>query len=177
MREIDVELDQIVGYHAFPSAKFESLFVRFVITNLPPGLLSRRHAPTKLTSTRRSGSSPRHVLSLESLRRPQIRGITEWVPEDLEHVAERRQRADAAIAVRSSAGATELTGAVSLSQRAWNAVDIVRRVRMDVESIGEPHKKIEERTIVDRFSDLGIAPTDVSQSLDLLVGDAIRVSS
>ena len=48
---------------------------------------------------------------------------------------------------------------------------------MDVEGVGEADEQIEERPIVDRFSDLSIAPTGVAQSLDLLVGDAIRVSS
>ena len=48
---------------------------------------------------------------------------------------------------------------------------------MDVEGVGEADEQIEERPIVDRFSDLSIAPTGAAQSLDLLVGDAIRVSS
>jgi len=48
---------------------------------------------------------------------------------------------------------------------------------MDVKGVSEPYEEIEERPVVDRFSDLGVAPAGLPQSLDLLVGDAIGVSS
>ena len=44
---------------------------------------------------------------------------------------------------------------------------------MDVKGIREAHEEIEERAIVDRFRDLGVAPSGLAQSLDLLVRDAI----
>ena len=46
---------------------------------------------------------------------------------------------------------------------------------MDVKGIREAHEEIEERAIVHRFRNLGVAPAGVAQSLDLFVGDAIGV--
>ena len=46
---------------------------------------------------------------------------------------------------------------------------------MDVEGIRETHEEVEERPIVDCFRNLGVAPTGLAQSLDLLVRDAIGV--
>ena len=60
-------------------------------------------------------------------------------------------------------------------QDAWNARCIVRRIRMDVEGIRETHEEVEERPLVDRFRNLGVAPPGLAQSLDLLVRDAIGV--
>jgi len=47
---------------------------------------------------------------------------------------------------------------------------------MNVKGIGKTHEKVEERTIVNRFSNLRVIPADVAQCLDLLIGDAIGVS-
>ena len=46
---------------------------------------------------------------------------------------------------------------------------------MDVEGIGEAHEEVEERAVVDGFGDLGVGPPNLTQSLDLLVRDAIGV--
>ena len=46
---------------------------------------------------------------------------------------------------------------------------------MDVKGIREAHEEIEERAVVYRFRNLGIAPAGVAQPLDLLVGNAIGV--
>jgi hypothetical protein len=46
---------------------------------------------------------------------------------------------------------------------------------MDVEGIRETYEEIEERPIVDRFRDLGVAPAGLAQTLHLVVGDAIGV--
>src|SRR5438445_7370402 len=47
---------------------------------------------------------------------------------------------------------------------------------MDVEGIREAHEEVEECAVIDGFGDLGIRPSRLTEPLDLLVGDAVRVS-
>ena len=46
---------------------------------------------------------------------------------------------------------------------------------MDIEGIGKAHEEVEERAVIDGFGDLGVGPADLTEPLDLLIGDAIGV--
>ena len=46
---------------------------------------------------------------------------------------------------------------------------------MDVEGIGKADEEVEERAVVDGFGNLGVGPPGLTEPLDLLVGDAVRV--
>jgi len=48
--------------------------------------------------------------------------------------------------------------------------------RVNVESVGQAREEIKECAIVDRFRNLGIAPTHITQALNLLIADAIGVA-
>jgi len=63
-----------------------------------------------------------------------------------------------------------------LAQDRRNARGVERGVGMDVEGVGKAHEEVEERTIVNGFGDLRVRPASLTQPLDLLVGDAIRVA-
>jgi len=47
---------------------------------------------------------------------------------------------------------------------------------MDVEGVGKTNEEVEERAVVDGFGDLRVRPPGLTQALDLLVGDPIRVA-
>ena len=48
---------------------------------------------------------------------------------------------------------------------------------MDVESIGNAHEHVEQRAIVDGFSDLCITPAHIAKALHLVVSNTVCVSS
>jgi hypothetical protein len=47
---------------------------------------------------------------------------------------------------------------------------------MDVEGVGEAHEETEERTVVNRFSNLCVGPPGIAQALDLFVRDPVRMT-
>ena len=46
---------------------------------------------------------------------------------------------------------------------------------MDVEGIGKAHEEVEKGAVVDRLGNLTVGPPDLTEPLDLLVGDAVSV--
>ena len=46
---------------------------------------------------------------------------------------------------------------------------------MDVEGIGKAHEEVEKRAVVDSLGNLSVGPPDLTEPLDLLVGDAVGV--
>ncbi len=46
---------------------------------------------------------------------------------------------------------------------------------MDVEGIGKAHEEVEKGAVVDRLGNLSVGPPDLTEPLDLLVGDAVSV--
>ena len=46
---------------------------------------------------------------------------------------------------------------------------------MDVEGVGEAHEEVEKSPVVDRLGNLGVGPPDLTEPLDLFVGDAVGV--
>ena len=46
---------------------------------------------------------------------------------------------------------------------------------MDIEGIGKAHEEVEQCAVIDGFGDLGVGPADLTEPLDLLIGDAIGV--
>ena len=47
---------------------------------------------------------------------------------------------------------------------------------MNVEGVCEAYEKVEERAVVNRFSNLCVGPADIAQALDLLVRDPVRMT-
>ena len=46
---------------------------------------------------------------------------------------------------------------------------------MDVEGIGKAHEEVEKSAVVNSLGNLTVGPPDLTEPLDLLVGDAVSV--